>query len=54
MGEAMDIDFADLLMEVVSRGPVPIFDRTVTFEYQSRGMVQSQFGPLDRLPVGRE
>lgn len=37
-------------MEVVSRGPVPILNRAVTFEYQPRGVVQSQFGPLDRLP----
>ena len=38
------------VMEVVSRGPLPIFNRTVTFEYRPRGVIQSQFGPLDRLP----
>lgn len=37
-------------MEVVSRGPLPILNRTMSFDYQARGVVQSQFGPLDRLP----
>jgi hypothetical protein len=37
-------------MEVVSRGPIPMLNRTTSFEYQARGVVQSQFGPLDRLP----
>ena len=37
-------------MEIVSRGPIPLLDRTLSFEYQERGVVQSQFGPLDRLP----
>jgi hypothetical protein len=37
-------------MQVVSEGPLPIMNRTVTLDYQPRGVVQSQFGPLDRLP----
>jgi hypothetical protein len=38
------------VMEVVSAGPLPILNRKMSFEYQPRGVVQSQFGPLDRLP----
>ncbi len=38
------------IMEVVSRGPIPILNRTMSFEYNPHGVVQSQFGPLDRLP----
>jgi hypothetical protein len=38
------------VMEVVSQGPLPILNRTVSFDYKDRGVVQSQFGPLDRLP----
>jgi hypothetical protein len=38
------------MMEVISRGPLPILNRKVEFDYQERGVVQSQFGPLDRLP----
>ena len=37
-------------MEVVSQGPLPFLNRTMSFEYNDRGVVQSQFGPLDRLP----
>jgi hypothetical protein len=37
-------------MEVVSQGPLPFLNRTIAFEYKPRGLVQSQFGPLDRLP----
>lgn len=37
-------------MEVVSRGPLPPLNRTTSFDYDPRGVVQSQFGPLDRLP----
>jgi len=37
-------------MEIVSHGPVPFLNRATSFEYQPRGVVQSQFGPLDRLP----
>jgi hypothetical protein len=38
------------VMEVVSRGPVALLNRKMSFDYQARGVVQSQFGPLDRLP----
>ncbi len=38
------------MMEVVSKGPLPILNRSLSFEYNDRGVVQSQFGPLDRLP----
>jgi hypothetical protein len=37
-------------MEVVSRGPLPPLNRKMSFDYNPRGVVQSQFGPLDRLP----
>lgn len=37
-------------MEVVSAGPLPVLNRTMSFSYHPRGVVQSQFGPLDRLP----
>lgn len=37
-------------MEVVSRGPLPFLNRKVVFDYHPHGVVQSQFGPLDRLP----
>lgn len=37
-------------MEIVSKGPLPLLNRTMSFDYQARGVVQSQFGPLDRLP----
>jgi hypothetical protein len=37
-------------MEVVSQGPLPFLNRTMSFPYHARGVVQSQFGPLDRLP----
>jgi hypothetical protein len=38
------------MMEVVSQGPLPFLNKTLTFDYHDRGVVQSQFGPLDRLP----
>ena len=37
-------------MEIVSQGPLPILNRTMSFDYDPHGVVQSQFGPLDRLP----
>jgi hypothetical protein len=46
----IDGTLKDGMMEVVSRGPLPFLDRTITFDYKARGLVQSQFGPLDRLP----
>lgn len=41
---------AERVMEVVSRGPLPIMNRKFVFDYQPHAVVQSQFGPLDRLP----
>lgn len=38
------------VMEIVSQGPLPIFNRSLSFPYQPRGLVQSQIGALDRLP----
>ncbi len=37
-------------MEIVSRGPVPIFNQTLTFDYEPRSVVQDVLGPYDRLP----
>jgi hypothetical protein len=37
-------------MEIVSRGPLPIFNKTLTFDYEPRSVVQDVLGPLDRLP----
>ena len=37
-------------MEVESRGPLEFLNRKLSFEYQDRGVVGSQFGPVDRLP----
>jgi len=37
-------------MRVVSRGPLPFLNRTVSFPYEDRGLVGSPFGPVDRLP----
>jgi len=37
-------------MEIVSRGPVPLFNQTLTFDYEPRSMVRDMLGPLDRLP----
>ena len=55
MGEAKDLikiegKVKDGKVEVSSHGPLPFLDRTITFDYKARGMVKSQFGPLDRLP----
>ena len=37
-------------IEVESKGPITFLNRKRSFPYQPRGVVQSQFGPLDRLP----
>lgn len=37
-------------IEVESRGPIILLNKKLSFAYQPRGVVQSQFGPLDRLP----
>jgi hypothetical protein len=51
-GELWRVDGAlkGSVLEVVTRGPLPIMNRTFSFAYQPREVVQSQFGPLDRLP----
>ncbi len=38
------------VMEVVTKGALPVLNRSMSFEYNDRGVVQSQLGPLDRLP----
>jgi hypothetical protein len=38
------------VMRVVSRGPLAILNRSMSFPYEPHAVVQSQFGPLDRLP----
>ncbi len=37
-------------MEIVSRGPVPILNKDLKFDYEPRSVVQDVLGPLDRLP----
>ena len=37
-------------MEIVSRGPVPIFNQNCHFDYEPRSVVHDVLGPLDRLP----
>jgi hypothetical protein len=37
-------------MEIVSRGPLPLFNKTLSFDYEPRSVVQDVLGPLDRLP----
>jgi hypothetical protein len=37
-------------LEVISKGPIPIFNWTKSFPYEPRGMVQNTLGPLDRMP----
>jgi hypothetical protein len=37
-------------LEIVSRGPVPIFNQTLTLDYEPRSVVQDVLGPYDRLP----
>lgn len=51
-GELWRIDGAlkGTTMSVVSHGPLPLLNRSMSFEYDPRGLVRSQFGPLDRLP----
>lgn len=38
------------VMEISSRGPLKILNRSLSFKYEPRGLVQSQIGALDRLP----
>jgi hypothetical protein len=37
-------------MEIVSRGPVPILNQNLSFDYEPRSVVSDALGPLDRLP----
>lgn len=37
-------------MEIVSRGLVPILNKTLSFAYEPRSVVHDVLGPLDRLP----
>jgi hypothetical protein len=37
-------------MEIVSRGPMPLFNQTMSFDYEPRSVVQDMLGPIDRLP----
>ena len=37
-------------MEIVSRGPHPILNQNMTFDYEPRSVVHDVLGPLDKLP----
>lgn len=37
-------------MEIVSQGPLPILNKTLSFKYEPRSVVSDILGPLDRLP----
>jgi hypothetical protein len=37
-------------MEIVSRGPLPILNKTLSLKYEPRSVVSDLLGPLDRLP----
>ena len=47
---AIDGRLKNNTMVAVSQGPLAILNRTIQFDYAPREVVQSQFGPLDRLP----
>jgi hypothetical protein len=38
------------VMEVVSKGLLPILNRELSFPYEPRGVIHDALGPLDRLP----
>jgi hypothetical protein len=38
------------VMEVVSKGPIPVLNRELRFAYEPRSVVHDALGPLDRLP----
>jgi hypothetical protein len=40
----------DGMMEVTSKGMVPVLDRKMTFPYEPRGVVYDALRPFDRLP----
>jgi hypothetical protein len=37
-------------MEIVSRGPLPILNKSLSIKYEPRSVVSDILGPLDRLP----
>jgi hypothetical protein len=37
-------------MEIVSQGPLPVLNKTLTIKYEPRSVVSDILGPLDRLP----
>jgi hypothetical protein len=37
-------------MEIVSQGPLPILNKTLSIKYEPRSVVSDILGPLDRLP----
>jgi hypothetical protein len=37
-------------IEITTRGPLPALNRTLTFPYTPRSLVQDALGPVDRLP----
>jgi hypothetical protein len=37
-------------MEIVSRGPLPILNQTLSLKYEPRSVLNDPLGPLDRLP----
>jgi hypothetical protein len=37
-------------MEIVSKGPIPILNKSLAFDYEPRSVVHDVLGPLDRLP----
>ena len=38
------------VMEVVSKGPLPVLNQKLSFAYEPRSVVHDALGPLDRLP----
>ena len=38
------------MMEVASKGPLPVLNRVLSFAYEPRSVVHDALGPLDRLP----
>ena len=37
-------------MEIVSRGPLTLFEQDLSFDYEPRSVVSDVLGPMDRLP----
>jgi hypothetical protein len=37
-------------MEIVSRGPLPVLNQNLSFDYEPRSVVQDVLGPMDKLP----